>query len=54
MGCKTAGIDSLQRRKEEENKGKKGKNLWKIRDINRTKNNKERVPESHMNLRKIV
>jgi hypothetical protein len=25
MGCKTAGIDGLQRRKEEEDKGKKEK-----------------------------
>ena len=44
MGCKTAGINGLQRRKEEEDKGKKGKDLWKIRDINSAKNNKEGVP----------
>ena len=52
MSCKKAGIDGLQRKKEEEDKGKKGKDLWKKRDINRTKNNKEGVPESHIHLRK--
>ena len=27
MGCNTAGIDGLKRKKEEEDKGKKGKGL---------------------------
>jgi hypothetical protein len=44
MGCKTTGIDGLQGRKEEEDKGKKEKDLRKIKDIKRANNNKEGIP----------
>ena len=39
-----AGINGMQEKKEEEDKGKKEKYLWKREDINRVKNNGKGVP----------
>ena len=38
------GINGTQEKKEEKDKGKKEKYLWKMEDINRVKNNGKRVP----------